>query len=191
MCELKEEEFEQKGQAAAAQAPAIKRRLTGEEPAPRKRRLLPSPPQQNRSPVKILTRAMEMKRKRMKKKRTRKQKPPKARRQRRQQRNQGPREPGVPSELHSSSQPVNPHQESYPQSQLQRVRCPWLNLWVLSWRPLRRKSNFFVCCDILCARARARHCSSTTFLLSLWAACFTMCCIFLRCCLASCARLRT
>ena len=31
-CELKEEEIVQKGQAAAAHAPAAKRKLTGEEP---------------------------------------------------------------------------------------------------------------------------------------------------------------
>ena len=87
----------------------------------------------------------------------RRQKPPKARSQRKQQRDQGPREPGVPSEVPSSDQPVSLHQENNPQSQLQRVRHPWLNPWVLSWRMLQRKSNFFFCCDILCARARTRQ----------------------------------
>ena len=107
-----------------------------------------------------------------KKKRRRNRKSPKARQQRKRQRDQGPRRAGL--ELHSSSQLVSPHQENNPQSHLQRVRRPWLNLWVLRCRLFRRKSNFFVCCDILCARARARHCSSTTFLLSLCAARFTL-----------------
>ena len=35
-CELKEEEVVQKGQAAEAQAPAAKRKSTGEEPAPKR-----------------------------------------------------------------------------------------------------------------------------------------------------------
>ena len=37
-CELKEEEIVQKGQAAAAQGPAAKRKSTGEEPAPKKKK---------------------------------------------------------------------------------------------------------------------------------------------------------
>ena len=36
-CELKEEEIVQKGQAGAAQAPAAKWKLTGEEPAPKRK----------------------------------------------------------------------------------------------------------------------------------------------------------
>ena len=37
-CELKEEDFVQKGQAADAQAPAAKRKSTGEEPAPKEKK---------------------------------------------------------------------------------------------------------------------------------------------------------
>ena len=42
-CELKKEEIVQKGQAAAAQAPAAKRKLTGEEPAPKKEKTASKP----------------------------------------------------------------------------------------------------------------------------------------------------
>ena len=106
-----------KGQAAAAQAPAAKRKWSGEEPAPKKRRLLLSPLLQNVSPVRIL-----MKIGRMKKKRTRNQDPLQPRRHRRQQRDQGPATLGVPSQLHLSSQPVSPHKENSLQSQFRRVR---------------------------------------------------------------------
>ena len=40
-CELNEEEIVEKGQAEAAQAPAAKRKLTGEEPAPTKKKTAP------------------------------------------------------------------------------------------------------------------------------------------------------
>ena len=42
-CELKEEEIVQKGQAAEAQAPAAKRKSTGEEPAPKKKKTASKP----------------------------------------------------------------------------------------------------------------------------------------------------
>ena len=42
-CELKEEEVVQKGQAAEAQAPAAKRKSTGEEPAPKKKETASKP----------------------------------------------------------------------------------------------------------------------------------------------------
>ena len=42
-CELKEEEIVQKGQAAEAQAPASKRKSTGEEPAPNKKKTASKP----------------------------------------------------------------------------------------------------------------------------------------------------
>ena len=42
-CELKEEEILQKGQAAAAQAPAAKRKSAGEEPAPKKKKTASKP----------------------------------------------------------------------------------------------------------------------------------------------------
>ena len=42
-CELKEEEIVQKGQAAEAQAPAAKRKSTGEEPAPTKKKTASKP----------------------------------------------------------------------------------------------------------------------------------------------------
>ena len=139
---------------------------------PRRKGLLLSPKQQNRSPGKMATRAMEMKRGRPKKKRRRNRKSPEARQQRKRQRDQGPRR--ARPELHSSSQ----------------VRRPWLNLWVLRCKLFVRKSNFFVCCDISCARARATHCCSTTFLLTLCAARFTLWCMFLCWCTTFCARPR-
>ena len=42
-CDLKEEEIVQKGQAAEAQAPAAKRKSTGEEPAPERKRTASKP----------------------------------------------------------------------------------------------------------------------------------------------------
>ena len=42
-CKLKEEEIVQKGQAAEAQAPAAKRKSTGEEPAPKKKKTASKP----------------------------------------------------------------------------------------------------------------------------------------------------
>ena len=42
-CELKEEEMVEKGQAAAARAPAAKRELNGEEPAPKKKKTASKP----------------------------------------------------------------------------------------------------------------------------------------------------
>ena len=42
-CELKEEDVVQKGQAAGAQAPAAKRKSTGEEPAPKKKKTASKP----------------------------------------------------------------------------------------------------------------------------------------------------
>ena len=95
----------------------------------RRRRLLLSPRQRNQSPVNLPTRPMEMMRRRTLKMRTRKFKSPKARQQRERQPDWGTRR--ARPELHSSSQLVNPHQESNPQSHLQRVRRPWLSLWVL------------------------------------------------------------
>ena len=81
-CELKEEQIVQNGQAAAAQAPAAKRKLPGEELTQRRRRLLLSPLQRKRSPVNVPTRAMEMRRRRAKQKTRRNCKSPKARQQR-------------------------------------------------------------------------------------------------------------
>ena len=153
-CELKEEEIVEKGQAAAAQAPAAKRKLTGEEPALKKKKTA-SKPWAAKS-VKIPTRAMHMKWRRANRKRRRNRTSPKAGQQRKRQGYHGPRRAG--RELHSRSQLVSPHQENNLQSQLQTVRRPLLNLWELSWQLLRRKSNFFVYCDISCARARATHC---------------------------------
>ena len=42
-CELKEEEIVQKGQAAAVQSPAAKRKSTGKEPAPKKKKTASKP----------------------------------------------------------------------------------------------------------------------------------------------------
>ena len=154
----------------------------------RRKRLHLSPRQRNRSLVKIPTRAMQMKRRRAKKKKRRNRKPPKARQQRKRQRDQGLR--GAGPDFHSTIQLVSPHQEDNPQSNLQRVRPPWRNPSVLRCKLFQRKSHLFVCCDILCARARARHCSSTTFLLPSCAARFNLRCIFPRCCVAICGRPR-
>ena len=129
---------------------------------PRRRRLLPRLRQRSRVPVKIPTRAMVNRRRRARKKRRRNRRSPKARQRRKRQRNLGPRKPGP--ELHSSNQLVSPNQGTIPQSHRQRERRPLLSLWVLRCKLFRRKSNFFVCSDISCARARAMHSSSTTFL---------------------------
>ena len=145
--------------------------LVGNQP-PRRRRLLPSLRQRSRLPVQNPTRAMGMKRRRARKKRRRSRRSPRARQRRKRQRSQGARKPRP--ELPSSSQPVSPNQEASPQSHRLRVRCPLLRYWVLRCKLFRRKSNFFVCSDILCARARAMHSSSTTFMLSPCAAHFPL-----------------
>ena len=88
------------------------------------------------------------------------------------QRSRGLRKPGP--ELHSSSQPVSPNQEASPQGQRLGVRRPLLRHLVLRCKLFRRKSNFFACSDILCARARAMHSSSTTFMLSPCSAHFSL-----------------
>ena len=76
---LKEEETVENGQAAEALAPA-KRKSTGGEPAPKRRRLLPpSLRQRSRLPVQNPTRAMGMKRRGARKKRRRKRRSPRAR----------------------------------------------------------------------------------------------------------------
>ena len=168
---LKEEETVGKGQVAEAQAPA-KRKSTGGNQPPRETRLLPSLRQRNRLPVQNTTRAMGMKRRRARKKRRRSRRSPRARQRRKRQRSRGPRKPGP--ELPSSSQPVSPNQEASPQSHRLRVRRPLLRHWVLRCKLFRRKSNFFIRSDILCARARAMRSSSTTFLLSPCAAHFSL-----------------
>ena len=153
---------------------------------PRRRRLLPSLRHRNRVPVKIKTRAMEMGRRRASKKRSRNRRSPKVRQRRKRQRNRGPRRAGP--ELHSSNQLVSPNQGTSPQSHCRRVGRPLLSLWVLGCELCGRESNFFTCSDILCARARAMHSSSTTFLLSLCATHLSLWCIFLRCFVDVCAR---
>ena len=97
----KEEEIVQKGQAAEAQAPAAKRKSTGEEPAPKKKKTASKPQAAKSGTGEESTRAMGMKRRRARKKRRRKRRSPKARQRRKRQRNRGPRKPGL--ELHSSS----------------------------------------------------------------------------------------
>ena len=134
--------------------------LVGNQPR-RRRRLPPSLRQRNPLPVQNPTRAMGMKRRRARKKRRRKRRSPRARQRRKWQRSRGPRKLGP--ELHSSSQPVSPNQEASLQGHRLRVRRPLLRHWVLRCKLFRRKSNFFACSDILCARARAMHSSSTTF----------------------------
>ena len=166
---LKEEETVEKGQAAESLAPAKRKSTVGNQP-PRRRRLPPSLRQRSRLPVQNPTRAMGMKRSRARKKRRRKRRSLRARQRRKWQRSRGPRKPGP--ELHSSSQPVSPNQEASPQSHRLRVRRPLLRHWVLRCKLFRRKSNFFACSDILCARARAMYSSSTTFMLSPCAAHF-------------------
>ena len=168
---LKEEETVEKGQAAEALAPAKRGLLVGNQP-PRRRGLPPSLRQRSRLPVENPTRAMGMKRRRARKKRRRKRRSPGARQRRKWQRSRGRRKQGP--ELHSSSQPVSPNQESRPQSHRLRVTRPLLNLWVLRCKLLRRKSNFFACSDILCARARAMHFSSMICMLSPCAAHFSL-----------------
>ena len=145
--------------------------LVGNQP-PGRRRLLPSLRQQSRLPVQNPTRAMGMKRGTARKKRRRSRRSPRARQRRKRQRSRGPRKPGP--ELPSSSQSVSPNQEASPQSHRLRVRRPLLRHSVLRCKLFRRKSNFFVCSDILCARARAMHSSLTTFLLSPCAAHFSL-----------------
>ena len=103
-------------------------------------------------------------------------------------RNKTLRKPGP--ELHSSSKPVSPNQEASSQSHRLRVRRPLLRHWVLRCKLFRRKSNYFACSDIFCARARAMHFSSTTFMLSPCAAHFSLRCILLRCRVGVCARPR-
>ena len=137
--------------------------LVGNQP-PRRRRLLPSLRQRSRLPVQNPTRATGMKRRRARKKRMRNRRSPKARHRRRRQRSRGPRKLGPGR--HSSSELVSPNQEASPQSHCQRVNCPLLRLWDLRCKLFRRKNNYFGCSDILWARARAMHSSSTTFLLS-------------------------
>ena len=145
--------------------------LVGNQP-PRKSRLLPSLRQRSRLPVQNPTRAMGMKRRRARKKMRRNRRSPRARQRRKRQRSRGRRKLGP--ELQSSSQLVSPNQEASPQSHRQRVRRPLLRLWVLRCKLFRRKSNFFVCSDILCARARAMHSSLTTSLLSPCASHFSL-----------------
>ena len=145
--------------------------LVGNQP-PRRRRLPPSLRQRSQLLVQNPTRAMGMKRRRARKKRRRLRRSPRARQRRKWQRSRGPRKPGP--ELHSSSQPVSPNQEARLQSHLPRVTRPLLRLWVLRCKLFRRKSNFFACSDILCARARAIHSSLTTFMLSPCAAHFSL-----------------
>ena len=168
---LKEEETVEKGQAAEALATA-KRKSTGGEPAPKKKKTASKPQAAKSVTVQNRTRAMGMKKRRARKKRRRKRRSPRARQRSKWQRSRGPRKPGP--ELHSSSQPVSPNQEASPQSHRLRVRRPLLRHWVLRCKLFRRKSNFFACSDILCARARAMHSSSTTFMLSPCAAHFSL-----------------
>ena len=145
--------------------------LVGNKP-PRRRRLPPSLRLRSPLPVQNPTRAMGMKRRGARKKRRRKRRSPRARQRRKWQRSRCPRKPGP--ELHSSSQPVSPNHKLSPQSHRLRIRRPLLRHWVLRCKLFRRKSNFFACSDVLCARARAMHSSSTTFLLSPCAAHFSL-----------------
>ena len=139
---------------------------------PIRRRMPPSVRQRSRLPVQNPTRAMGMKRRRARKKRRRNRRSPRERQRRKWQRSRDPRKPGP--ELHSSSQPGSPNQEASPQSHRLRVRRPLLRHWVLRCKLFQRKNNFFSCGDISCARARAMHSSSTTFMLSPCAADFSL-----------------
>ena len=168
---LKEEETVEKGQAAEVLAPA-KRKSTGGEPAPKKKKTA-SKPQAAKSVTGAESDESEGdEEEESEEKEERKRRSPRARQRRKWQRSRGPGKPGP--ELHSSSQPVSPNQEASPQSHRLRVRRPLLRHWVLRCKLFRRKSKFFICSDIFCARARAMHSSSTTFILSPCAAHFSL-----------------
>ena len=167
---LKEEETVEKGQAAEALAPA-KRKSTGGEPAPKKKKTA-SKPQAAKSVTAAESDESDGDEEgESEEEEEERHRSPRARPRRKWQRSRGPRKPGP--ELHSSSKPVSPNQEASPQSHRLRVTRPLLRHWVLRCKLLRRKSNFFACSDILCARARAMHSSSTTFMLSPSAAHFS------------------
>ena len=99
---LKEEETVEKVQAAEAQAPA-KRKSTGGEPAPKKKKTAPSLRQRSRLPVQNPTRAMGMKRRKVRRKRRRSRRSPRARQPRRRLRSRGNR---GPSSLQAASPSV-------------------------------------------------------------------------------------
>ena len=122
---LKEEETVEKGQAAEALAPT-KRKSTGGEPAPKKKKTASKP-----QAAKSVTGAESDESDGDEEEESEEEKEeeaqsPRARQRRKWQRSRGPRKPGP--ELHSSSQPVSPNQEASPQSHRLRVRRPLLRL---------------------------------------------------------------
>ena len=159
-CKLKEEDFVQEGQVAAAQVPAAKRIFTGEEPAPKKKRTASKPQAAKTVTIEDSDESDGDEEEEAEEEEEEEPRISHGKTAKKTTVDQGPRRAGP--ELHSSSQLVSPHQGN-PQRQLKRVRSPWLSLWVLRCKLFRRKSSLFVCCDILCVRARARDCSSRPF----------------------------
>ena len=168
---LKEEETVQKGQAAEALAPA-KRNSTGGEPAPKKKKTTPK-----LQAAKSVTGAESDESDEYEEEESKEEDEEEA------QVSQGKAAKKVAAKPRSEEtgarapfkQPARQSQpRSGPQSHRLRVTRPLLRHWVLRCKMFRRKSNFFPCSDILCARARAMHSSSTTFMLSPCAAHFSL-----------------
>ena len=139
---LKEEETVEKGQAAEALAPA-KRRSTGGEPAPKKKKTASKP-----QAAKSVTGAESEESDGDEEEESEEEEEEEA------QVSEGkaakkvaakPRSEEAGARAPFNSQPVSPNQEASPQSQRLRVRRPLLGHWVLRCKLFRRKSNFFAC----------------------------------------------
>ena len=162
-CELKEEEIVQKGQAAEAQAPAAKRKSTGEEPAPKTKKAA-SKPQYAKSGTGEHTDKSDGD----------EEEESEEEEEEEPQVSQGKKaekaavRPGF-EESRARLPFKQPARQSPPSDEpakpRQRVRRSLLNLWLLI---------SCSCSDISCERARAMHSSSTTSLPSLCAAHFSL-----------------
>ena len=141
-----------------------------------KRRLLLSPQQRNRSQVNILTGAM--KRGKMREKEGEEPQISQGKKAKKAAEKSGPE--GARDTIRAPFK--QPNRQSAPgeppAKPAEERKTSVAKSWGAKLATAAKKSTFLVCSNILCWRARVRHCSSTASFLSLCAAWFTMCCSF-------------